>query len=283
MNEKNDDWDLVIRPSNKWYDLGLDKLWRYKDLLFLFVKRDFVSVYKQTILGPLWLIIQPIVTTLTFTIIFTKVAKIGTNSVPPTLFYFAGITLWTYFSECLTRTSNTFVANANLFGKVYFPRLIVPLSVLVSNLLKLSMQFLLFIFIWAYYLVTTESIHPNLYLLLLPVLIVLMAGLGMGLGIIVSALTTKYRDLNFLVGFGVQLLMYASSIVYPLAIVPEKYKQILLLNPVTIIIETFKYSFIGVGFFSWTYLLYSFLFMVALLIVGMIVFNKVEKSFMDTV
>jgi lipopolysaccharide transport system permease protein len=211
------------------------------------------------------------------------VAEIGTNNIPPTLFYFAGITLWTYFAECLTRTSNTFVANSNLFGKVYFPRLIVPLSVLVSNLLKLSMQFLLFILIWVYYLFTTESIHPNIYLLLLPVLIILMAGLGMGLGIIVSALTTKYRDLTFLVGFGVQLLMYASSIVYPLSIVPEKYKYILLLNPVTIIIETFKYSFIGVGYFSWIYLSYSFLFMVVLLIVGMLVFNKVEKSFMDTV
>ncbi len=285
MNSGNADenWDLIIKPKSSLLNIGIKQLWRYRDLLLLFVKRDFVSVYKQTILGPLWLIIQPILTTLTFTVIFTNVAKIGTNDIPPVLFYLSGITLWTYFSDCLNKTSNTFIANAGIFGKVYFPRLIVPLSVIVSNLIKLSIQFLLFIIVWLYYLFTTDTIHPNTYLLLIPLLIIIMAGLGMGFGIIISALTTKYRDLTFLVGFGVQLMMYASPIVYPLSLVPEKYKFLLLLNPITPIIEAFKYSFVGIGFFNWGYLAYSFVFMIILLFLGVIVFNKVEKSFMDTV
>jgi lipopolysaccharide transport system permease protein len=284
MNNTNaEDWDLIIKPKSSLFNIELKQLWRYRDLLFLFVKRDFVSVYKQTILGPLWLFIQPILTTLTFTIIFTHVAKIGTNGIPPILFYISGITLWTYFSDCLNKTSSTFIANAGIFGKVYFPRLIVPLSVLISNLVKLGIQFLLFISIWIYYLVTIDSIHPNACLFLVPVLIIIMAGLGMGFGIIISALTTKYRDLTFLVGFGVQLMMYASPIVYPLSIVSDEYKYLLLLNPVTPIIEAFKYSFVGSGFFSWGYLLYSLTFMIILLTIGVVTFNRVEKSFMDTV
>ncbi len=283
MVKNSEEWDLIIQPKNKWYDLRLNEIWNYKDLLFLFVKRDFVSIYKQTILGPLWLFIQPILTTLTFTVIFTNVAKIGTNGIPAVLFYLSGITLWTYFSDCLTKTSNTFITNANVFGKVYFPRLIMPLSVLISNLIKLGIQFLLFIIAWIYFLITTDAVHPNIYLLLVPFLIIIMAGLGMSFGIIISALTTKYRDLSFLVGFGVQLMMYASPIVYPLAIVPDKYKYLLLLNPITSIIEAFKFSFMGIGFFSWGYLLYSFIFMIVLLLIGIIVFTKVEKSFMDTV
>lgn len=280
---KDNEWDLTIQPRNKWYKLKLKEIWNYRDLLFLFVKRDFVSIYKQTILGPLWLFIQPILTTLTFTIIFTNIAKIGTNGIPAVLFYLSGITLWTYFADCLTKTSNTFISNAGVFGKVYFPRLLVPLSVLFSNLVKLGVQFLLFAIVWAYFLFTTDTIKPNAGLLLVPVLIIIIAGLGMAFGIIISALTTKYRDLTFLVGFGVQLLMYASPIVYPLDIVPDKYKYLLLLNPVTPIIEAFKYSFVGIGFFSWGYLLYSFIIMVVLLTIGVIIFNRVEKSFMDTV
>lgn len=283
MLRDSEEWDLIIQPQSKWYQLRLKEVSNYKDLLFLFVKRDFVSVYKQTVLGPLWLIIQPILTTITFTVIFTHVAKIGTNGTPAILFYLSGITLWTYFSDCLNKTSNTFVSNANIFGKVYFPRLIIPLSVLFSNLIKLSIQFLLFLVTWIYFLFTTDAVHPNIYLLLLPGLIIIMAGLGMGFGIFISALTTKYRDLTFLIGFGIQLMMYASPIVYPLDIVPEKYKYLLLLNPVTPVIEAFKFSFIGTGYFNWFYLLYSFLFMTGLLAVGLIVFNKVEKSFMDTV
>lgn len=283
MRNETEEWDLIIQPKNRWYDLRLKEIWDYRDLLFLFVKRDFISVYKQTILGPIWLFIQPILTTLIFVVIFTNVAKIGTDNIPPVLFYLSGITLWTYFADCLTKTSTTFKSNASIFGKVYFPRLIIPLSILISNLIKLGIQFLLFLVMWVYFMVTTDLIHPTIYLLLLPVLIIIIAGLGLGFGILISALTTRYRDLIFLVGFGVQLMMYASAVVYPLSGVPERYKKLLLLNPVTSIIETFRYSFTGTGFFSWEYLLYSFAFMAGLLSIGVVIFNKVEKSFMDTV
>ncbi len=283
MEVENETWDLIIEPKSSVFNIGLKKIWRYRDLMLLFVKRDFVSVYKQTILGPLWLFIQPIITTITFTIIFSNVAKIGTDGIPAVLFYLSGITLWTYFSDCLLKTSNTFVLNSGIFGKVYFPRLIMPLSVVVSNLIKLAIQLLLFLGVWTYFLFTSDTIHPNWYIGIVPFLILIMAGLGMGFGIIISALTTKYRDLTFLVAFGVQLMMYASPIVYPISIVSGKFKFLLLLNPLTSIIEAFKYAFLGNGFFSWGYLLYSFLFMVVLLAAGIVVFNKVEKSFIDTV
>ncbi len=285
MMETEEHWDLVVKPNNKWYDVRLKEVWKFKDLLFMFVKRDFVALYKQTILGPLWLFIQPILTTITFTIIFSNVAKIGTNGIPSVLFYISGLTLWTYFADCITKTSNTFVANASVFGKVYFPRLIMPLSILFSNLIKLGVQFALFLAIWLYYYITTDTIKPTLYLLLLPLLVVMMAGLGLGFGLIISALTTKYRDLAFLITFGVQLVMYASPIVYPLSIVSDKYKALLLLNPITSIIETFKYAFMGVGYFNGIefWLGYSCLFMLVLVAVGIVIFNKVEKSFMDTV
>lgn len=283
MSDDNN-WDLIIAPKNKWYQLDLASLWKYKDLLMLLVKRDFVSVYKQTVLGPIWFILQPIITTLTFTIIFGNLAKISTDSMPQLLFYMSGITLWTYFADCLNKTSNTFVANAGVFGKVYFPRLIVPLSVLISNLIKLGIQFILFLIIWIYYLNTTTSVSPQWQLLwLFPVLILIMAGLGFGFGILISSLTTKYRDFTFLVGFGVQLLMYASPIVYPLSIVPEKYKWVILANPVSSIIESFKFIFLGQGLFSWSHLAYSFTFTCVIIIIGMLTFSKVEKSFMDTV
>ena len=283
MNQNEENWDLVIKPHSKWYDLRLGEMLRYKDLLLLFVRRDFVSLYKQTILGPLWFFIQPIITSITFTVIFGNLAKISTDGLPQILFYMCGVTLWNYFSETLTKTSDTFTANANIFGKVYFPRMIVPLSVVVSNLIKLGVQFLLFIAIWIFFLVKEDTVHPNSTLLLVPFLIVLMGFLGLSMGILISSMTTKYRDLKFLVVFGVQLMMYASPIVYPLSIVPEKYRWLILANPVTSIIETFKYAFLGVGEFSWMHLAYSFAVTCFLFVIGLVVFHRVEKSFMDTV
>lgn len=278
------EWDLIIKPQNKWYNVDLGAIWRYRDLLMLLVRRDFVSVYKQTILGPIWFFIQPVLTSLTFAFIFGGLGNISTDGNPAILFYMAGITLWTYFSDCLTKTSSTFVMNAGVFGKVYFPRLIVPLSVLISNLIKLGIQFLIFISLWIYFLLTSDVLHPNWQSLwLLPVLIFMMAGLGFGAGILISSLTTKYRDLTFLVGFGVQLLMYASSVVLPVSIMSPKVKFIMLLNPLTSIIEAFKYIFLGTGYFSMSWLAYGFCIMTALIVLSVIVFNKVEKSFMDTV
>jgi len=281
--KKQENWDLTIKPHSKWYDLKLKEIFKYKDLLFLFVRRDFVSLYKQTILGPLWFFIQPIITAITFTVIFGNLAKISTDGLPQILFYLCGITLWNYFSDTLTKTSETFTANANIFGKVYFPRMIMPLSVVVSNLIKLGVQFLLFIVVWIYFLVKTNLIQPNVTLILIPFLILLIGLMGLSFGIIISSLTTKYRDLKFLVTFGVQLMMYASPIVYPLSIVSEKYKWLILTNPITSIIETFKYAFLGVGEFSWIYLGYSLGFTMILLTISLIFFNRVEKTFMDTV
>lgn len=281
--QEQEHWDLTIKPHSKWYDLRIKEIFKYKDLLFLFVKRDFVSIYKQTILGPLWFFLQPIITAITFTVIFGNLAKISTDGLPQILFYMCGITLWNYFADTLTKTADTFSSNANIFGKVYFPRMIVPLSVVVSNLIKLGIQFLLFLGIWIYYLVQSDLIHPNEMLALIPFLIILIGFMALSFGIIISSLTTKYRDLKFLVTFGIQLMMYASPIVYPLSIVPEKYKWIIVANPVTSIIETFKYAFLGVGEFSWLYLGYSTLFTIVLFIIGLVIFHRVEKSFMDTV
>ncbi len=283
MSER-EHWDLVVKPHSKWYDLRLREIFRYKDLLLLFVRRDFVALYKQTILGPLWFFIQPVITSLTFTVIFGNLAKISTDGLPQILFYMCGVTLWNYFSDTLTKTSETFSANANIFGKVYFPRMIVPLSIVVSNLIKLGVQFLLFIAVWGFYLLRgAQNLHPNSTLWLVPFLIIVMGFLGLAFGIIISSMTTKYRDLKFLVVFGVQLMMYASPIVYPLSTVPEKYKWLIVANPVTSIIEAFKYAFLGVGEFSWFYLSYSLAFTFVLLVFGLIVFHRVEKSFMDTV
>jgi len=282
MNQ-TENWDLVVKPLNKWYDLRLKEILRYKDLLLLFVRRDFVSVYKQTILGPIWFFIQPIITSITFTVIFGNLARISTDGIPPILFYMSGITLWNYFSDTLTKTSDTITANANIFGKVYFPRMIVPLSVVLSNLIKFSVQLLLFLSVWIYFLIVKDSVHPTIYLLLVPFLILLMGFLGLAFGIIISSMTTKYRDLKFLVVFGVQLLMYASPIVYPLSIVPEKYRIFILANPVTSIIETFKFAFLGIGDFNIWHLGYSLIFTIVLFFMGLVIFHKVEKSFMDTV
>lgn len=278
------DWTLIIKPKTKWWNVNLRSLWMFRDLIFMFVWRDFVSTYKQTILGPLWFFVQPIITTITFTVIFGNLANISTEGMPSVVFYLSGITLWTYFADCLNKTSNTFVANAAIFGKVYFPRLVVPISILLSNLFKLGIQFLLFVIFWAYYLIIEKSYSPNWNMMwILPFLIMLMAGLGLGFGTLISSLTTKYRDLTFLVSFGVQLMMYASPVVYPISIVPDKWKVYLLLNPVTSIIEAFKYIFLGSGYFSWMALSYSMVFMLVLLLISVAIFNRVEKSFMDTV
>jgi len=277
------DWTLEIKPVSGWFNIHLKDVWRYRDLLLMFVRRDFVSVYKQTILGPFWFFLQPILTTITFTVVFGNIAKIPTDGVPPILFYMTGIVCWSYFSDCLTRTSSTFISNANIFGKVYFPRLVTPLSNVISLLIKFSIQLLLLIIFLVYFKLNGSDVNPNIYILLTPVLILLMAGLGLGFGIIVSSLTTKYRDLTFLVSFGVQLLMYATPVIYPLSVLPEKYRWIVMANPMTAIVETFRYAYLGAGTFIPGNLIYSSVFMVVILSIGIIVFNRVEKTFMDTV
>ena len=280
----SESWTLRIKPHTQWWDLHLSELWAYRDLLFLFVRRDFVSVYKQTILGPLWFFIQPLLTTLVFTIIFSGVAKIPTDGYPAMLFYLAGTTPWNYFSTCLTKTSNTFVQNASIFGKVYFPRLIVPLSIVTSTIIQFGIQFLLFLGFLIYYLATGSSINPHwgLILLLTPALILLMAALGLGTGIIVSSLTTKYRDFTFLIAFGIQLMMYGTPVIYPMSAIPEKWRWIIELNPMTAPIESFRAIFLG-GPVPWSSLGISTAMTAVLLLGGVVIFNKVEKSFMDTV
>lgn len=281
---KVENWSEIIRPKRHWLDLNLLELWRYRDLIMLFVRRDFVSVYKQTVLGPLWLFIQPLFTTLTFYFVFSKIAKIPTDNVDPILFYLSGITLWNYFSDCFSKTSNTFVANAGIFGKVYFPRLATPISIVISNLIKLGIQILLFALIAVYRVYFHDArININETMLLFPLLILLMAIMGLGLGIIFSALTTKYRDLSFLLTFGIQLLMYATPIIYPLSFTAGKLHQILSFNPITPIIENFRYAFFGIGCLDVAGLLYSAVFSVIVLVLGVLIFNRVEKNFMDTV
>jgi lipopolysaccharide transport system permease protein len=275
-------WDLEIKPQESLFNLHLKDVWAYRDLLWLLVRRDFVSFYKQTIFGPIWFFIQPIFTTITFIIIFNKLAGIGTNGIPPVLFYMSGNIAWTYFSECLTKTSTVFRDNANVFGKVYFPRLIMPVSIVFSNLVKFGVQLGLFLLIFVYYLFKGE-VMPNWFLLLFPVVITLMAMLGLGLGLIITALTTKYRDLVFLVTFGVQLLMYATPVIYPLAAAPEKYRDIIALNPLSGLVETFRYGFTGAGQFYPGAFAYSIVSTVVILVIGLVIFNKVEKNFVDTV
>lgn len=276
-------WTLTIRPKTGWFDLHLADLWRYRDLVTLFVRRDFVAQYKQTILGPLWFIIQPLLTTLTFTVIFGNVAKLSTDGLPKILFYMSGITAWSYFSECLTKTSETFSANAGIFGKVYFPRLAVPVSIVLSNLIKFGIQLGLFLGFYFYFLARGTDIHPTSALLLLPLLILLMAALGLGSGIIVSSMTTRYRDLRFLVQFGVTLLMYSTPVIIPLSKLQDQYRWIMLANPMTSIIETFRYAFLGTGTFSWLQLGYTAGATTVILAAGVLLFNHVEKTFMDTV
>jgi lipopolysaccharide transport system permease protein len=280
------EWDLVIEPQTSLFELNLQDVWRYRDLLWLLVKRDFVSFYKQTILGPLWFFIQPLFTTIIFTFIFGNLAGLSTDGLPQPLFYMAGITAWNYFADCLTKTSTVFRDNANIFGKVYFPRLIMPLSIVVSNLVRFGVQMLLFFVMIGYYLFQNEMgslFHPNIYILLFPVLVLLMALLGLGLGLIITALTTKYRDLAFLITFGVQLMMYATTVIYPLSAAPAKYKWLIELNPMTGIIEAFRFGFLGQGEFTVRTFGYSVIFTLISLVLGVLIFNKTEKTFVDTV
>lgn len=277
------EWTEIIEPRTRLLDLGLKDVWRYRDLVVLFVQRDFVSTYKQTILGPIWFFIQPLLTTLTYVIIFAGVAKLSTDGMPALLFYMAGTTVWNYFSTSLTSVSTVFTTNAAIFGKVYFPRLTMPLSIVLSNLVRFGIQLGLFLLIWAYYLVTDSRVHPTWALVLIPVLVVLMGLLSLGLGMLFSSLTTKYRDLAMLLIFGVQLFMYATPVIYPLTSVPAKYQLLILANPMTAIVETFKFAFLGVGVFSWLNLLYCTAATIFFLVLGTVVFNKVEKSFTDTV
>lgn len=282
---ENIKWDTEIKPRTGLFEVDFKEIWRYRDLLQLFVKRDIITQYKQTVLGPTWFIIQPIMTTIMYMVVFNGIAGIKTGNVPAVLFYLAGITMWSYFSDCLNKTSNTFTANANIFGKVYFPRLIVPLSIVCSNLVRFTIQFGLFICVYLFFVfVKGEYVAPNWYLLMLPLLIMMMAGLAFGFGILISSLTTKYRDLTVLFSFVVQLWMYVTPVIYPLSTITSPQKQwIMALNPLTSILETFKYGALGEGTFSWGQLGYSFGFMVVLLGLGIVVFNKVQRSFMDTV
>ena len=277
------EWDLVIEPQSSLFELHLKDVWRYRDLLWLLVKRDFVSFYKQTILGPLWFFIQPLFTTIIFTFVFGNLAGLSTDGLPQPLFYMAGITSWNYFADCLTKTSTVFRDNAQIFGKVYFPRLIMPLSIVVSNLVRFGVQMLLFFMMLGYYAFTGAAFHSNSFVLLFPILVLLMALLGLGLGLIITALTTKYRDLAFLITFGVQLMMYATTVIYPLSAAPANYKWLVELNPMTGIIEAFRYGFLGQGVLTWQSLGYSVIVTLVSLVLGVIIFNKTEKTFVDTV
>jgi len=273
----------VIKPKKNLLDINIKEVWQYRDLISMYVKRDIVTFYKQTILGPLWFVLQPVLTTIMFMFIFGSLAGLSTDGMPQALFYFSGIVFWNYFADCLTRNSRTFTENQAVFGKVYFPRLVVPISITISNLVRFGIQFVIFIALYMYFAITGASIKPNYYLFLLPLLIIITAKLSLGFGVIFSSLTTKYRDLNFLLQFGVQLWMYITPIIYPLSSIPEDKRWIVLLNPMTIIIETFKYATIGSGYFSWFWLAYSFVFMLLLLMLGIIVFNKVERDFIDII
>ena len=285
MAEMEQGWTTEIRPKDKLLSVDFKEIWQYRDLMMLFVKRNIITQYKQTILGPLWFVIQPMMTTVMYMVVFGGIAKISTDGLPQPLFYLAGISFWQYFADCLTKTSNTFVNNAGIFGKVYFPRLVTPLSDVISNLVRFGIQFGLFLIVYLYYVIFTDAvIQPNLYALMFPVLVAMLAGLALGFGILFSSMTTKYRDLQLLLSFFVSLWMYATPVIYPLStITNEKLRLVMQLNPLTGIVEFFKYGMLGVGNHDWWMLGYSFGFMVVLLAVGIIVFNKVQKSFMDTV
>ncbi len=281
--EDDDDWTEVIEPRSSLLDLRLIELWRYRDLVMMFVKRDFVFHYKQTILGPVWFFLQPLLTTLTFVIIFGRIAQLSTDGLPMLLFYLAGITIWNYFSETLNKTATVFRDNAQMLGKVYFPRLTLPFSIVISNLVRFGIQFGLFLLIWLYFVLQSEAVQPNVYMLLTPYLVLIMGLLALGLGMLVSAMTTKYKDLIFLLTFGIQLLMYATPVIYPLSSVSDRYQWLLLANPMSAIVETFRFGFLGTGVFSWGSLAYSTLATICLLAAGTLVFNKVEKGFTDTI
>ena len=276
-------WTEEIKAESSLFAINFREIWHYRDLLFMLVKRDFITFYKQTILGPLWFIVQPLLTTLIFVILFGNIAKLSTDGIPQLAFYLAGITIWNYFSESLTKTSSVFTANASIFGKVYFPRLIMPLSIVASSLLKFAVQFALFILVVLYYTFVAQSIQPNLWILITPVLILLMALFALGVGMIFSSLTTKYKDLAFLLAFGIQLFMYITPVVYPSSALPEKFQILAKINPLSSIFECFRYAYLGTGTFTISDLAISTIVIFILFFIGVIIFNKVEKSFMDTV
>ena len=279
MSDKN--WDLIIQNKSSLFRLDLHEVWRYRDLLRMYVKRDIITFYKQTILGPMWFFIQPIMTTMMFMFVFGGIAGISTDGVPQAVFYLAGLVCWNYFADCLTKCSDTFNANQQIFGKVYFPRLIVPFSIVISNMVKMGIQLVLFLVVYAYYFIVLGTFEINWTIVLFPVLLLMLASLGLGFGLVISSLTTKYRDLRFLITFGVQLWMYATPVIYPLSVMKQNYPDkiwVIVANPLTAIIETFKYGFTGVGVFEWNYLLYSFVMSIAVLLLGIIVFNRVQKN-----
>ena len=276
-------WTTIIKPKTGWFDINLKELIQYKDLIVMFVKRDFKTMYKQTILGPLWIIINPLLTTLMFTVVFGNIANISTDGMPQIVFYMLGTTVWTYFSSCLTKTSSTFTGNAAIFGKVYFPRLVTPISTVISGLINFGVQFLMFLGFMAYFMIKGSPIEPNLWILITPLLLVQLAALALGFGIIISSMTTKYRDLAVLVTFGVQLWMYATPVVYPASQIGGKLKTLMMLNPVSPIVESFRYAFLGSGSIPWNYLGISVVTTLVVLFAGVVLFSRVEKTFMDTV
>ena len=279
-------WDTTITTDKKLLSIDLHEVWQYRDLLTMYVKRDIITFYKQTILGPLWFIIQPLFTTIMFMFVFGDIAGISTDGIPQAVFYLSGLVCWNYFQDCLSKCADTFNANQAIFGKVYFPRLVVPLSIVISNLIKMAIQFTLFLVVYIYYFVSGVDFHLNGMILLVPILVLMLGCLGLGLGMIISSLTTKYRDLRFLITFGIQLWMYATPVIYPLSVMKEtypKYIWVLVANPLTAILETFKYAFTGVGVFNWLYIGYSFAFTIIVLTLGIIIFNRVQRSFMDVI
>lgn len=284
MNNTEQPWTTVIKPHSKLWEIDFKEIWKYKDLWAMYIKRDITTMYKQTILGPLWFLIQPAITTIMYMVVFGGIAGIPTDGIPQPLFYLAGICIWQYFADCLNKTSATFLSNAGVFGKVYFPRIIAPMASVTSNLVKFGVQLLLFLLVYIYFVIQGTSVHPNITILLFPVLVFMLAGFGLGFGMIVSSLTTKYRDLTILFSFIVQLWMYGTPVIYPLStITNEKLLLAMKLNPITAIVETFKYSTLGAGTFSWYLLGYSFLFMVVVFFIGLVMFNREQRSFMDTV
>ena len=280
---QDENWTTIIKPKTGWFDINLKELVQYKDLIIMFVKRDFKTMYKQTILGPLWIIINPLMTTLMFTIVFGNIANISTDGMPQIVFYMLGTTVWTYFSSCLTKTSSTFTGNAAIFGKVYFPRLVTPISTVISGLINFGVQFLMFLGFMAYFMIKGSPIEPNWWILITPLLLVQLAALALGFGIIISSMTTKYRDLAVLVTFGVQLWMYATPVVYPASQIGGKLKTLMMLNPVSPIVESFRYAFLGSGSIPWNYLGISVVTTLVVLFAGVVLFSRVEKTFMDTV
>ncbi len=281
--DKSGEWSAVIRPARGWLCIDLAGLWAYRDLVLLLVRRDFVAQYKQTLLGPLWYVLQPLLTTLIYTVIFGHVAGLSTDGLPKVLFYLSGVVAWRYFADCLVKTSDVFRANAAIFGKVYFPRLAVPVSIVISNLTSFALHFGIFLCVMAYYALNGQAVGPTWAAWLFPLLLGIIAALGLGCGILVSSLTTRYRDLSFLVGFGVQLFMYATPVIYPLSMVPERYRWVMELNPMTAVIEACRFAFLGTGSFSWAGLGQSAATALAVLALGLAVFGRVEKNFMDTI